>query len=236
MYFTDRASAGKQLAERLLAYQNQPTVVVALSESSAVVAAQVALRLRANMALYMIKDIFLPNEVEAAAALSSTGVFQYNTLFSPGEVEELATEYRSYIEEQRIQKHHDLNVLLGESGAIKKDMLRHRVVIVVADGLASGFALNMASEFLRSVAINKFVVATPVASVEAVDRMHGLADELHCLSVPDNFMGVDHYYEENTKPSVDDAIKIIENISMSWDLRKREKNPEPVKKKRGFLQ
>jgi putative phosphoribosyl transferase len=222
MYFPDRATAGKLLAERLSSYQNQPTIVIALSESSAVVAAQVALQLHASMALYMIKDIVLPNEIEALAALSSTGVFQYNSLFSAGQVEELASEYRGFIEEQRIQKNHEMNVLLGEAGTIRKDLLRHHVVILVADGLASGFALNMAGEFMRTVAIKKFVVATPVASVEATDRMHSIADELHCLYVPDNFMGVDHYYETTGKTTVEDALKIIKNISLSWKLDRPE--------------
>jgi predicted phosphoribosyltransferase len=217
MYFTDRASAGRKLAELLQAYKSKNTVVIALSEGSTVVAAQVALQLHASMALYMIKDITLPNEIEAAAALSSSGIFQYNSLFSAGEVEEMASEYRSYFDEQRIQKNHELNLLLGDKGTIKKELLRHHTVIVVADGIASGFALSMVAEFLRTIAIERFVIATPIASVEAIDRMHILADELQCLSVPEHFMNVDHYYEENVKITVADAIKIISNISLLWE-------------------
>jgi putative phosphoribosyl transferase len=220
MYFSNRASAGRTLAKQLLAYQNQQCIVLALSESSTVVAAQIALKLHASMALYMMKDIVLPNENDAAAALSSTGAFQYNSLYSAGEIEEIAGEYRNFIDEQRIKKNHELNVLLGDGGAIKKEMLRHHVVIVVADGIASGFILNMVAEFLRTVAIKKFVVATPVASVEAVDRMHTVADELVCLNVPENFMGVAHYYEENSTTTIEDALLIIKNISLSWSQPK----------------
>lgn len=237
MYFVDRAEAGRLLAERLGAYSKQPTVVLALSESSAVVAAQVAMRLHANMLLYMIQDINLPNEPDAAAAITSTGEFGYNTLLSAGEIEEMVGENRGYIEEQRIQKNHELNVLLGDGGVIKKEMLRHHVVIVVADGMSSGFALNMVSAFLKTIAIKKFVVATPVATVDAIDTMHIVADELHCLSIPNNFMGTDHYYEEENKVSVEDALKIIRNISLTW---KQDDEPAVMpqaskKKKRSFL-
>jgi putative phosphoribosyl transferase len=243
MYFSDRASAGRLLAERLTMYENQNTVVIALSESSTVVAAQVALRIHASMALYMIKDINLPNEVEAAAALSSTGIFQYNTLFSAGQIEEMASEYRTYFDQERIRKNHEMNVLLGDTGTIKKELLRHHVVIVVADGLASGFTLSMVSEFLRSVAIKRFVIATPIASIEAIDHMHTAADELHCLSVPDNFMNVNHYYDQDGKTSIQDALKIIRNISLAWDLKRD--NPivgealaetQPKPHKHNFLQ
>lgn len=237
MYFIDRAEAGKKLAERLLEYSGQQTVVMALSESSAVVAAQVAIKLHASMVLYMIKDIRLPNEPEAAAAITSTGEFGYNSLLSAGEVEEIVGEYRGYIEEQRIQKNHELNVLLGDSGVIKKEMLRHHVVIVVADGLSSGFALNLVASFLKTIAIKRFVVATPLATIEAIDVMHIVADELHCLTIPNNFLGVDHYYEKENKVTVVDALKMIRNISLAWkqgDIEVPEVNV-PLKKVRNFL-
>ena len=245
MYFQDRATAGKLLAERLTMYVDQNAVVIALSESSAVVAAQVALKIHASMALYMIKNINLPNEVEAAAALSSMGIFQFNSLFSAGQIEEMASEYRTYFDEQRIQKNHEMNLLLGDRGSIKKELLRHHVVIVVADGLASGFTLSMVGAFLRTVAIKRFVIATPVASVEAIDRMHLVADEMHCLSVPDNFMGVDHYYDVNGTTTIEDALKIFRNISLTWDLRRTDINEKDEKgndkksvqhKKHRFLQ
>lgn len=230
MYFIDRAEAGKKLAERLLAYRDQPTVVLAMSESSAIVAAQVAMRLHANMVLFMVKDIRLPNETDSAAAISSTGEFGYNTLLSAGEVEEISGEFRGFIEEQRIQKNHELNVLLGDGGVIKKDMLRHRVVIIVSDGLDSGFGLQMVANFLKTVAIKKVVVATPIASVNAIDLMHIVADELHCLSIPDNFMGTDHYYEQKNAVTVEDALKMIRNISLTWNQSGSEVPSAPADK------
>ncbi len=228
MYFVDRAEAGKKLAERLLVYSGQPTVVLAMSESAAVVAAQVAMRLHASMVLFMVRDIRLPNEPDSAAAISSTGEFGYNTLLSTGQVEEIAGEYRGYIEEQRIQQNHELNVLLGDGGVIKKEMLRHHVVIVVSDGLSNGFGLQMVSNFLKTIAIKKFVVAAPIATVEAIDLMHTIADELHCLNIPDNFMGVDHYYEKKNNVTVEDALKMIRNISLAWQQGSQElPPPEP---------
>ncbi|CAN5435285.1 phosphoribosyltransferase [soil metagenome] len=235
LYFIDRADAGKQLAERLLKYENQNTVVVALSESSVVVAAQVAMRIHANMVLYMIKDIRLPNEPDAAAAVTSTGGFGYNTLFSAGQIDEIASEYRGYIEEQRIQQNHELNILLGNGGVIKKEMLRHHVVIVVSDGLGSAFSVNLVASFIKSINIKRFVVATPIATVDAIDVMHVVADELHCLSIPDNFMGVDHYYEKQSKVTVDEALKIIRNISLVWKQSEDDKSDVKASKARDYV-
>jgi putative phosphoribosyl transferase len=217
MYFKSRADAGRQLADNLTKYKAQNIVVVALGEGSSIVAAQIAMKLHANLLLYLIKDIYLPGENQAIAALSSGGTFGNNDYFSPGEIEELSTEYHSYIEQKRIEANHELNVLLGRDGEINKDLLRHRVVIVVSDGLSTGFSMQMCINFLKTIATKKVVAATPLASVQAVDRMHIIADEICCLSVTDNYMGTDHYYEDNTLPPVDSVLKIMRNITLNWE-------------------
>ena len=66
------------------------------------------------------------------------------------------------------------------------------------------------------MAVKKLIVAAPIASVSAVDRMHLLGDEINCLSVLQNYMFTDHYYEDNTIPPVDDLFKVLKNISLNW--------------------
>lgn len=217
MYFKNRAEAGKKLAEKLEKYRSQHIVVVALGTGSSVVAAQVAMHLHANMFLYAIKNINLPGETDPLAGMGSGDVFTFSHAFSTGQIEEFASEYHSYIEQQRMERSHELHMLLGNEGEINKNMLRHRIVILVADGLASGFSLDVAGEYFKTIAIKKLVIAVPVASVSAVDRMHLLADEIACLSVTQNFMGADHYYDENYVPDVPNIAKIMRNISLNWD-------------------
>jgi putative phosphoribosyl transferase len=224
MYFRNRAEAGRQLALQLEKYKSQHIVVLALGLGSSIVAAQVAMRLHANMLLYLIQDVNLPGEHEAIAGLGSGDIFTYNPAYSSGELDEYTTEYRSYIEQERREKSHALHMLLGEGGEIDKNLLRHRTVLLVSDGLADGFAINVAAEFLKTVAIKKLVIATPIASVPAVDRMHLVGDDISCLSVADNFMGTDHYYDDNTIPDSEDAFKIMRNISMNWE-QKGKANP-----------
>ena len=217
MYYKNRAEAGRQLAEKLDKYKAQNIVVVALDEGSSIVAAQIAMKLHANMFLYLIKNIYLPGESQALAGMSAAGTYSTNDFFSAGQLEDMSTEYHNYIDQRRMEANHELHVLLGKDGEINKDLLRRRVVIVVADGLANGFSLKVCADFLKTVAIKKMIAVTPVASVNAVDRMHLIADELCCLSVTDNFMGVDHYYDENTIPEIDNVLKIMRNITLSWE-------------------
>lgn len=217
VYFKNRAEAGRQIAERLEKYKAQNIVVIALDEGSAIVAAQIAMKLHANLLLYLVKNIYLPGENQAIAGLSSTGTYSMNEFFSAGELEGMTTEYHNFLDQRKMEVNHELHLLLGRDGEIDKSLLRRRVVIVVSDGLPSGFSIQICADFLKTVAIKKFVAVTPLASVDAVDKMHLLADEICCLSVPGNYVDTNHYYEDNTIPSTEGILKIMRNITLNWE-------------------
>ena len=60
------------------------------------------------------------------------------------------------------------------------------------------------------------VVATPVATVNAVDKLHVIADELHVLDVKTNYLGVNHYYDNNDLPTREETIAKINQIVLNW--------------------
>jgi predicted phosphoribosyltransferase len=60
------------------------------------------------------------------------------------------------------------------------------------------------------------VIAAPVASVQAVDKLHMLADELHILDVKENYLDTNHYYNQNTIPSHEETIAKINKIVLNW--------------------
>ncbi len=216
MYFRNRADAGRKIANKLEHYNNHNVSVVCLSNGAAIVGAQIAMRLHANMMLLLTENIILPGEHEAIAAISSYGNFTYNDMFSPGQLEELASEFHQYIDAQRMEKMHRLNVLMGRDGEIHAKQLRHHVVVLVSDGLVSGYSLDIAYDFLKTIAIERLIIAAPIANVVAVDRMHLVGDEICCLSVVENFISVDHYYDDNTIPKINDLFRMMNNISTHW--------------------
>ena len=95
-------------------------------------------------------------------------------------------------------------------------MLRDHVVILVADALDNGAAIDVAMDFLKPIRTVKVVVATPIATVPAVDTLHVTADELHILDVKENFLGVDHYYNDNAIPSHEETIAKINQMILNW--------------------
>lgn len=216
MYFKNRAEAGRMLAKELKKYKKKEVAIVSLSEGGVIVGAQIAMELHASLMVVLTESIYLPGEIEAVAGLNSAGGFAYNGLLPPGELEEATSEFHNYIDQKRFESMHHLNIMVGQEGEIHKQYLRHKIVVLVSDGLASGFSLDVANDYLKTVNIKRLIIATPFASVNAVDRMHLLADEIQCLSVIPNFYFVNHYYDDNTVPKMEDLFSVISNIATHW--------------------
>ncbi len=217
MYFESRAQAGQILAEQLAPiYRYENCAVVALSDGAVQVGEQIAGALHCILTMLLIEDIEVPGESLSFGGVSQNGGFTYNGMFSVGEVEEYASEFHGYLEEQKREAFQKINRLLGDGGIIDNNMLRDHVVILVADGLDNGASLDVAVDFLKPIRIQKLVVATPIATVGAVDKLHIVADELHVLDVKENFMGINHYYEQNDIPSHEDTIAKINQIVLNW--------------------
>lgn len=217
MYFENREQAGQILAAELLEkYRYEDCAVVALSDGAVIVGEQIAKALHCVITMLLIEEIDVPGEGVSFGGISQSGGFTYNGMLSAGELEDYNSEYHGYLEEQKRQSFQRLNRLLGDGGLIDNEMLRDRVIILVADGLDTGASLDVAVDFLKPIRIKRLIVATPISTVQAVDKLHILADELHVLDVKANFMGIDHYYNHNDIPSHEDTIAKINQIVLNW--------------------
>lgn len=217
MYFNDRTDAGRQLAAQLVpVYKDKNCVVVALSDGAVVAGIEVANSLGCALSMLVSENINLPGETSAIGAVNQDGGFSYNSALSQGQVDEYDSEYHGHIEQQKMQAFHRVNQLLGSSGVISRDLLRNRIVILVSDGLKDSVALDVAEAYLKPIKIEKLIIATPLASVKAVDRMHLLADEMYCLNATDNYLDTDHYYEDNKMPSHEKIVSTIQNVVHEW--------------------
>ncbi len=217
MYFESRTQAGQLLAAELVdKYRYENCAVVALSDGGVQVGEQIASELHCILTMLLIEEIPVPGENINFGGVSQNGNFTYDSNFSEGEAEEYTGEFHGYLEEQKREAFQRMNRLLGEGGVIDNDMLRDHTVILVSDGLESTSSIDVAMDFLKPIRMNRLVIATPLATVPVVDRLHIVADELHILDVKENFMGVNHYYETNDVPSHEETIAKINQIILNW--------------------
>lgn len=178
---------------------------------------QIAAQLHCVLMMMLSEEIELPREPVAIGGVTMGGEFVYNPQYSAGEIDEMSGEYRGVIEEQKLTKLHEMNRLIGSNGLVSRQLLKGHNVILVSDGIKNSMKLDLAAELLKPIRIENLIVATPLASVQAVDRMHILADDIYCLSVLEDYsMETAHYYDLQDVPDRDTAIKTIRQIILNW--------------------
>lgn len=212
MYFKDRPSAGRLLADRLAGYAKEPCAVLSLSPGGIIVGAQIAMRLHCHLMLLHSEKIVLPGEHDAIGSLTSS-TFSYDSKLSESEINYMNGEFRNIIDAERMTKQHKLNRLITAETKITPNDLRDKIVVVVSDALTDTMALDVLEDFIKPIRIKRLIIAVPVTNVRVLDKLHLLADELVILDVREDIISVNHQYDENTIPDYDGLVKIIRNTA-----------------------
>lgn len=217
MYFASRLQAGRMLAAQITKeHLGDKCAILALNDGGVIVGLQIADQLHCPVTMLQSGEVNLPREPEALAAITDDGSMAYNPHYSSGEVNEMVGEYFTFIEQEKSHRVSELHRQTNKGDLIKRDLLVERKVIIVADGLVNGFLLDLAITFLKPIKTEKIIVATPIASVPAVDRMHILADEIFCLSVVEDYINTDHYYDKHDIPDHQKIVASIEKLVANW--------------------
>src|SRR5262245_26517721 len=194
MRFRDRAEAGQLLADALSEYANRPDVMVlALPRGGVPVAGGVARRLNAPLGSWLVREIGVPGRADfAIGAIAEGGIELLNddlirVLGIPlSAIEQVARGERTELERR---------AALYRAGRQPPDV-RGRTVILVDDGLATGFTMHAAVLALRHKEPERIVVAVPVGAEESCQRLQPIADEVVCTSTPEPFEAVGLSYED----------------------------------------
>ncbi len=216
MYFKDRAAAGNELAKQLMQYRYENSIVIGLSSGGVAVAEPIATQLHCLMTLLLLEDIKIPGEPEPFGSVNQNGKFSQNSFYSAGEIEGMYSEFHGVFEQQQRENLSHMNALLGEGGILSPQMIKDRVVILVADGLLNGASLDAAMEFLKPIRTKKIIIAAPLATRVATDKMHLMADEIYTLAINDDMLEVDHYFEANTLPTREETVAKINKAILNW--------------------
>ncbi|MHB8994929.1 MAG: phosphoribosyltransferase [Armatimonadota bacterium] len=178
--FADRAEAGRVLASMLEAHRDTDAIVLAIPAGGVPVAAEIARELSLEIDLAIVSKITLPWDTEAGyGAVAWDGTFGLN---------------------ERMQFHYRLSdEVVAKGRAATSDKVRRRVrtlrgdrpfpglsgrpVILVDDGLASGFTMQVAIAAVRSAGAEEIILAVPTAPAHVAQEMAEVVDELYCANV-----------------------------------------------------
>jgi putative phosphoribosyl transferase len=178
--FADRRDAGIRLAALLLAYRGQAVRLFAIPAGGVPVAAEIARALAIPLDLVIVRKIQLPWTTEAGfGALNPGGeaIFNEEMLLrlplTPQDIEAQVqkTQASMAAREARLR------------GGRPYPRLENLPALVVDDGLASGYTMRAAIQFLKAQGAGQIIVAVPTGSERTVRELLPLVDELYCLNV-----------------------------------------------------
>ncbi len=208
--FKDRSAAGRELAISLERYRGPATLVLGLPRGGVVVAAEVARILDAALNVIVTRKVGAPGNPEyALGAVAEGGEVVLND-------EEIAAYHisRAYVEEEvrRQEEEIERRVALYRGGAPLPPM-RDRPVIVVDDGIATGYTMLAALRAVRKQGARPVVMATPVVPPGTLDRLQFECDDAVVLAAPEPFYAVGLFYEDFAQVSDQDVIRLLKEAA-----------------------
>jgi predicted phosphoribosyltransferase len=136
MYLTDRAEAGRLLAEQLDHLRYEDTAVLAMSAGGVRVGYEIAIRLHSTLSLMAISRLAAQGEDSLTlGTMDQEGGYNPNQMIPAAQMEEYMQDMRGYLEEEKIRKLYEMSHLVGEGGIIDRALLKGRHIILVTDGV-----------------------------------------------------------------------------------------------------
>ena len=205
MLFKDRREAGKRLAEELKSYAGKDTIVLALPRGGVVIGFEVAKALQVPLDVIITRKIGAPTAPEyAIGAVAENG----EVLLNDEEIRLLGIS-RRYIDEEIRRQKIEIERRIGlYRGGKRLPSLSGKRVILVDDGIATGFTVKTSIRAVRAENPRELVLAVPVAPAEVIDELAPLVDAVVCLATPSPFIAVGAWYR-SFEQTTDDEVRSL---------------------------
>lgn len=209
--FNDRSHAGHELAQDLRRFvEGQNPVVLALPPDGIPVAASIAAPLDAPLDVIIARRIAAPTTLdETLGAVTPDRTLVLNKPLvsrlglSAQQVEQLSIP--EWAEAQRTMQAY-------RRGRPYPD-LQGRTAIIVGDGLTSGYTMMAAVIAARKLEPGRVVVAVPVGSLEAIERLQSHVDDLLSLEISgEEPFSVGSYYRNYPALNDKDVIWTLDHF------------------------
>ncbi len=183
--FKDRTHAGELLAKKLLRYKEEDIIVLAIPAGGVPVGYTIAVNLGLPLDLIVVRKLPIPYNPEAGfGALTTDGTVVLNEPV----VEEIGLT-KEEIDKYASQRKREIQERLRRFRGDKPfPDLKKRIVIIVDDGLASGYTMKAAILSVRKHEPRRIVVAVPTAHLGALEKISPYVDEIICLNIRSGFL------------------------------------------------
>lgn len=206
MIFGNREEAAHLLAEKLAQYRGQTPLVLAVPRGAVGMAEIIAKALGGELDVVLVHKLRAPEQPELAiGSIDETGhsYMRKDTRILDISNDYLEKEKQAQMEvlRQRRALYTPVHSPINPSG---------RIVIIVDDGIATGFTMIAALRAVKAKKPAKLIAATAVASQEALQEIAMMVDEVVCLDVPERFYAVGQFFREFTQVTDQEVMAILD--------------------------
>jgi predicted phosphoribosyltransferase len=205
MRFASREDAGRQLGQHLLTLASSVDLVLGLPRGGVVVAAEVARVLERPLDVLIVRKIGHPLHREfAVGALAEPDVVILDEV-SIGKNPVVRVQLDGVITEETAR----LQANCARFHMAPPPALQGKAVLIVDDGLATGATAAAAVLSAQRQKAGSIIVAVPVASSGAVERLAKTVNNVVALLVDADFGAVGQYYEKFDETTDEQVLTLL---------------------------
>lgn len=205
MVFNDRADAAERLSQKLQEYKDKKDVVVlAIPRGGLALGNVIARNLHAQLDVILAKKMPAPGQPEyaiGAVTLDSRVVNPYIPV-DQEYIDHETKRLRAALKEK-------LKIYHEQKKAVD---ITDKIVILVDDGLATGYTMFAAIDYAKKQKPKKVIVALPVASTEGYHKLEQMVDNVVCLEITSDFSAVGQFYRDFRQVTDAEAIRLLQGV------------------------
>jgi putative phosphoribosyl transferase len=207
--FSDRAEAGDVLGGMLESkYRGaEDLMILSIPSGGVPVGLRLHHKLGCPMDLIIVRKIQIPGNPEAGfGAMTLDGnVFLNESLLAELRLNSAQIEEQSQKVKADLERRNDL----FRKGAVLPD-LKGKRVILVDDGLASGYTMTASIYQIRKMGAARVVVAIPTAPLSSIQRIESGVQEIYCPNIREGpFFAVARAYEQWYDLSEKEVLRLL---------------------------
>lgn len=202
----NRIEAGELLSDELLEYADDDCIIIGIPRGGAIAVKCIADRLNKFFDIIVPRKIGSPfNKEIAIGAITQDGCPILNH-----KMIEYYNISREYLDNECKNQIKEINRrLLKYKGTIGFPDVSGKIIILVDDGISTGFTFIAAINSIKKHNAAMIIAAVPVATVEAIDMIGEYVDEVVCIESPKSFISVGNCYAEFDQNTDEEIIDLF---------------------------
>ncbi len=202
--FADRRDAGRRLAPLLAGLRYERPIVVAIPRGGVPVASEVARSLGAPLDVVGVRKVGAPGNPEFAVGAVAEGDVTAINDDAVGRLGLGGAELDVMVARAR----RELASRMARYAGHPRLAVAGRTVVLVDDGLATGFTARAAARSLRERGAARIILAVPVAAADSAAALRGWADDVICAEVPADMWAIGLWYDDFS-PTSDEEVAVL---------------------------